>query len=79
MTKETLEINGNKIDLARINNDVNGNPRYVIHFLHIADNFLDAKNIIREIGGKAYRGKDFGGGLVFSSYNVLSDLKQIIK
>jgi hypothetical protein len=31
----------------------------------------------RKIGGKKYRGKDFGGGIVFQSYNIYDTEKQI--
>ena len=74
----TIKINGKEIEYKRINNCINGNPRYVIHFLNIADNYMDAINIARQIGGKKYRAKWFGGGVVFSSYNIIEDLKQII-
>ena len=74
----TIKINGKEIEYKRINNCVNGNPRYVIHFLNIADNYIDAINIARQIGGKKYRAKWFGGGVVFSSYNIIEDLKRII-
>lgn len=32
-----------------------------------------------KIGGKKYRGKDFGGGIVFQSYNTSDLVKQINK
>ena len=79
MKKNIVEISGESIQVTRIDNCVNGNPRYVIHFLSIADNYIDAINIARQIGGKKYRAKWFGGGIVFSSYNVKEDLKRIIK
>lgn len=79
MRANIIEINGKDIEVARINNCVNGNPRYVIHFLDIANNYIDAINIARQIGGKKYRAKWFGGGIVFSSYNIKEDLKRIIK
>lgn len=31
-------------------------------------------NVRRAVGGKRYRGKDFGGGIVFSLYNVRETL-----
>lgn len=31
-------------------------------------------NVRHAVGGKRYRGKDFGGGVVFSSYNVRETL-----
>ena len=79
MRTNILEINGKSVDIVRIDNCINGNPRYVIHFLDIADNYIDAINIAKSIGGKKYRAKWFGGGIVFSSYNVIEDLKRIIK
>ena len=77
--KDTFTINGNEVTTYRINNDVNGNPRYVIHFLDIADTYNESLSIIRSIGGRKYTAKWFGGGLVFSSYNTLEDLKRVIK
>lgn len=84
------------MDYKRINNDVNGNPRYVFHFLAflndkeqetiranarpfqaIDDMYREALNKARELGGKVYRGKDFGGGVVFQSYNVNTLIKAI--
>jgi hypothetical protein len=79
MRTNILEINGKSVDIVRVDNCINGNPRFVIHFLSIADNYIDAINIARQIGGKKYRAKWFGGGIVFSSYNVKEDLKRIIK
>lgn len=79
MKTNRIEINEKDIEIIRIDNCVNGNPRYVIHFLSIADNYIDAINIARQIFGKKYRAKWFGGGIVFSSYNAIEDLKRIIK
>lgn len=76
-------------DFKRIDNDVNGNPRYVCHFL----NFITAKDEVglkddlkkisylyeiaiakaKKAGGKKYHNKSFGGGLVFTSYNLEAD------
>lgn len=76
------------MEFTRVNNDVNGNPRYVVHFLEllnsneqetirskakpfeaITDMYNFAVKKANKIGGKKYRGKDFGGGIVFQSYN----------
>ena len=78
MKTNIVEINGKDIEIIRIDNCINGNPRYIIHFLSIADTYQDAINIAKQIGGKKYRAKWFGGGVVFSSYNIIEDLKQII-
>jgi hypothetical protein len=67
--------------MKRINNDVNGNPRYVVHFydilndgegkgLDVFQKYEIAVKKARKVGGKMYRGKDFGGGIVFQSYDI---------
>lgn len=85
-------------NFTRVNNDVNGNPRYVIHFLDIitreeqdeivakskpleaiANMYTEAVNKVRKIGGKRYRGKDFGGGIVFQYYNLRETSNEINK
>lgn len=79
-------------DLDRVNSDVNGNPRYVIHYLALltdeekADTSLDAirnrYNIAvarakKLFGGKKFNNKQYGGGIVFQSYNVKVELALI--
>ena len=58
------------IQFTRIVNDINGNPRYVCHFLTMADNYPQAVKLANSIGGRKYHTKGYGGGLVFQSYNV---------
>ena len=85
------------MEYTRVSNDVNGNPRYVFHFLDFVndDDKQEAKRISngfhiinlkdiaveksREIGGKVYRGKDFGGGIVLQSYNIAETIREIQK
>lgn len=60
-------------DFVRVGADTNGNPRYVIAFYRLGfsaspTGYLDALALARPFGGKRYRGKDFGGGIVFTSY-----------
>ena len=52
---------------TRINNDVNGNGRWVCHYLDIASTMEEAIAIARMQGGKRYRSKAYGGGIVFQS------------
>lgn len=73
-----------KIDFTRVNNDTNGNPRYVCHFfnlltdsennyttgLSVSDRYNVALNRARKIGGRKFHNKQFGGGIVFQSYNI---------
>lgn len=59
--------------------DTCGNPRYVIHWLDVpnADTYEQALALCRAFGGKQYRAKWFGGGIVFQSYNVAASLTKI--
>ena len=66
------------IDFFRINNDVNGNPRYVVHYLSIpvdesvpvSRQYEEALKKARKIGGRKYTAVWFGGGIVFQSYSL---------
>lgn len=57
-------------DFTRVNNDVNGNPRYVLHFLKLANEYPAAVALSRSQGGKVYRGREYGGGIVFQCYSL---------
>ena len=35
-------------------------------------------NVRHAVGGKRYRGRDFGGGIVFSSYNVEETIRHAL-
>lgn len=78
-----------QIQLTRINNDVNGNPRYCVHFLDLLSTteshssipvekrFSLALQKAKTIGGSKYRGKQYGGMIVFQSYNTDNLIKSI--
>ena len=70
--------NGHEVTVNQVTNDANGNPRYVIHYLDIANSYSDALNLIRKIGGKMYTAKWYGGGLVFSTYNLEKTLEELL-
>ena len=74
-------VSPNGIRYWRINHDKYGNPRYIVHYKSIStdrDGEGAADAIARvlarfsaardRVGGKKYRGKWFGGGIVFQSY-----------
>lgn len=88
----TPEISYIKESLVRINNDVNGNPRYVMHFLQmfsdeenerlrgaftINERYAMAVARAKHIGGRKYSTKTYGGGVVFQSYNTEELAKKI--
>lgn len=58
------------IEFTRAKNDINGNPRYICHFLNIANDYDTAVKIANKIGGRKYHNKQYGGGLIFQSYNI---------
>lgn len=66
-----------KINWTRINNNVNGNPRYVCHYFDIANTYEEALKTAKKIGGKKFNNKQYGGGIVFQSYNIYDLDKKI--
>jgi len=73
-------------DWMRVKNDVNGNPRYVCHFLALnteaernatgenwiptQDKYAIACKRANRIGGRKYHTKAYGGGIVFQSHSL---------
>ena len=72
--KEITTIQNKEIEVFRIPNDVNGNPRYVVHFLDLNIKLSDYDNINKLYGFKKYRAGWYGGGVVFQSYNIQDTL-----
>ena len=76
-----------KDDFTRINNDVNGNPRYVIHFLkcepepdytyNIDQRYANVCKLMNKIGGRKFHNKSYGGGIVFQSYSLDETIEHI--
>ena len=99
------DIKGHQVNAYRVENDTNGNPRFVVHFLDLLtqgeidkaeaetkalkeahpNNWFSVTDAlyqkalvkVREVGGRKYRAKWFGGGFVIQSYNLRQDLEQI--
>lgn len=90
----------NAIQFTRVNNDINGNPRYVCHYTNLLTSeemkqikedcrnnpnlgfFIDveyntALYKAKKIGGRKFHNKQYGGGIVFQSYNI-QDLERKI-
>lgn len=76
-----------KENFTRINNDANGNPRYVTSFLNLLSDYekyslglsIDGKYNLalkkaKPLGGKKFSNKQYGGGIVFGSVFNLDDL-----
>jgi hypothetical protein len=71
----------NQIDFTRVKHDINGNPRFVCHFLNFV-NEDDRKQLTgfdlgygvalakaRQLGGRKFHNKQYGGGIVFQMYD----------
>lgn len=73
-------------DFIRVNNDTNGNPRYVCHFLHFVpdnigagvDKYRFAVRFANKFGGRKYHTKKYAGGIVFGSvFNIEALCKRL--
>ena len=74
ITQEALDI---ARSAERLNNDINGNPRYYISCIHFADDG-DAplgNSMYRPAFADKYRGKKYGAGWVFQSYYLADDVQ----
>lgn len=75
------DVEAGGLTFTRINNDVNGNPRYVIHFLNLLKDgekgYETALKRAKKIGGRKFHNKQYGGGIVFQSYNINDTAKHI--
>ena len=57
--------------------DINGNPRYVFHWMSLDESYAAAMKKARSLGGQVYRGRWFGGGIVFTCFNLRLAAEQI--
>lgn len=79
MSQITVTLpNGETVTVNQVTNDKCGNPRYVIHYLEIADNYSKALELSKKIGGKMYTAKWYGGGIVFSTYTLAHTLETLL-
>ncbi len=70
---------------TRVNNDTNGNHRYVIHFIAfvpanmngINDSYRFAVRWANKLGGRKFHNKQYVGGIVFQSYSLPNLCKRI--
>ena len=72
-----VKMNVDGIEFYKINHDINGNPRYVFHWMNLADTYADARALAKHLGAQVYRAKWYGGGFVFTSYNIDADARNI--
>ena len=77
--RKQIDTTGHDFNIWQIDHDINGNARYVVHYLTIPFQddvtqpfYINQNNHIeharRALYGKKYRAKWFGGGIVFQAY-----------
>jgi len=66
-----------KVIFTRVNSDSNGNPRYVIHYSTLHDDYETALKMARTFGGRKFHNKQYGGGIIFQSYNLGGEVRDI--
>lgn len=80
MTEEKVKLtDGRVIRVFSINNDMYGNPRYIIHFLSLGLEKYEATALTRKAGLRKYTGRNFGGGYVFQSYGLKEDIEMMLE
>ena len=69
-----------EISFYRMNSDTYGNPRYACHWLEFNTNtYEEAIYKAKKIGGRKFHNKQFGGGIIFQSYNLIDEVESILK
>lgn len=80
-----------RIEWTRVRNDTNGNPRYVCHFLNLltreeldsvrdtGEKYQIALARARKIGGRKFHNRHYGGGIVFQSYSIETETRDIAR
>ena len=66
------------IEFTRVNSDINGNPRYVCHFLNFIKDDEKASYEVaikraNKLGGRKFHNKQYGVGLVFYKIEGLEE------
>lgn len=67
-------------DFTHVNNCSYGNPRDVLSWTRLAvgeEGYGDAVHRAKAVGGSRYRAKDYGGGIVFTTYSLLGLIKRL--
>lgn len=74
------------VDIYRARNSVYGAPRYIVSWLCLSrpdEGYDETVKRLQKTDGiptvRKYMGKDFGGGIVFESYNVRDSVDAMLK
>ena len=63
----------------RVDSDLNGNPRYVLHFLAFGRTYDNAYRRANAIGWRKYTAKSHGGCFVGQSYSLPDTARSIVE
>lgn len=76
VSEKTVKVLGQEILATRVNNDVNGNPRWVVHFsdLGLSLQEYQSTNIFTK-----YRANWFTGGYIFQAHNIQHTLEHAME
>lgn len=66
-TETVRTKSGIEYEFTRTTNDVNGNGRYIVHFLALGLKSHEATKATRRAGLKKYNGRAYGGGFIFQA------------
>lgn len=72
VSEQAITLYGYTFTVTRINNDYNGNPRYVLHGSDLEELFGEIPASFNK-----YRAKWYGGGYVIQSYNLERELRDL--
>ena len=64
------------LDFPNLNPDPENRASCIDEIVSVQNQYID--NVRHAVGGKRYRGRDFGGGVVFSSYNVEDTIRHAL-
>lgn len=64
-----------QLEWTQVNNDSNGNPRHVVHFLALGSDYAEVLKKCNKMGGRKFHNRQYGGGIVFEC--VRPDKKEL--
>lgn len=75
VSEKTVRVSGREILAVRVNNDINGNPRWTVHFSELGLERSEFNNIYLF---EKYRANWFAGAYIFQSHSIEHTLKNAL-
>lgn len=76
VSEKTVRALGRDVLAIRVNNDINGNPRWAVHFSELGLERSEFNNVYLF---EKYRANWFGGAYIFQSHNIQHTLENALK